>query len=448
MSFLRSHSFSIRYITLLILICVITFAGCTKKAVIKKNVHNVYVESPIQKTVPKSIYSFGNMQSNKTVDISAQVTGIIKKIHFKEGSHIKKDDLLISIDPTEYQAQLDIDKALLLKQNEDYKLRKYMVDKNKKLAQDGVLAANDYAQLVTEMKISEAEIKVIENNIKRDEIDLKYCSIKSPIDGVVGKIDIDIGNLVRANFSQDKQLTTIRQVNPLYVDFSLPDTDYTLLRNAMKNGDLKVNVRLLQKAPLKENRVKEYSGTLKFLDNTINQETATIQLRATVNNEKFELWPGQMVRVNLILGEIKDAILIPSKAIRIGKNGKYIFVTANDNKAKVIYVKTGLVIDDKTVIQDGDIKLTDKVITVGLENLGAGSSVKIVKDLSSETSEKSAQDTKDQTTEKSAEKSCVKSVQKTADKTNDSVNEPAEEKSEEKIMTDVSKELTEKAATK
>ena len=392
MSFLRKYSYSMQYRILLILICLIIFTGCTKKTVTKVNVHNVYVESPIQETVPKSIYSFGNMQSNKTVDIDAQVTGIIKKIHFKEGSHVKKDDLLISIDPTEYQAQLDIDKALLLRANEDYKLREYMVKKNKKLAQDGVLAANDYAQLVSEMKISEAEVKIIENNIKKDEINLKYCNIKSPIDGVVGKIQIDTGNLVRANFSQDKPLTTIRQVNPLYVDFTLPDTNYTLLRNAMKDGDLKVNVKLLQNAPLKENRIKEYSGTLKFLDNTISQETATIQLRATINNEEFELWPGQMVKVNLILGEIKDAILISSKAIRIGKNGKYIFVTDNDNKAKVIYVKTGLVIDDKTVIRDGDVKLTDKIITVGLENLGTGSSLKIVKDSSKDSTKDSTKD--------------------------------------------------------
>ena len=384
MVYFKDFFSSRNYRVLLILICVIAFFGCSKKVEPKVNVHNVYVESPIQKTVPKSIDSFGNMHANQTVDINAQVTGIVKEIHFKEGSHVKKGDLLINIDPTEYQAQLDIDKALLYRENEDYKLKKYLVDKNKQLAQDGVLAANDYAQLLSDMSISEAEVKVIENNIKKDEINLKYCTIKSPIDGVVGKIQIDVGNLVRANFTQSLQLAIIRQVDPLYVDFTLPDTNYTLLRKAMEDGDLKVNVALHQSAPSKVTKVKEYSGTLKFLDNTINPETATIQLRATVENKKFELWPGQMVRVKLILGELKDAILIPSKAIRIGKDGKYIFIAEKDNKAKVIYVKTGLVVDDKTVIREGEVKVTDKVITVGLENLGSGSSLKIVKDLSQE----------------------------------------------------------------
>jgi membrane fusion protein, multidrug efflux system len=367
---------------ILALIFIYPQLSCQKKTTEKVTTHNVYVESPIQKTVPKSIYSFGNLDSNKTVHISTQVTGIIKKIHFKEGSHIKKNDLLINIDPTEYQAQLDIDRALLQKEKENYKLTKYMVDKNTQLAKDGVLAANDYAQLVSDMEISKAELKVIESNIKKDKINLKYCTIKSPIDGVVGKIEIDAGNLVKADYTHDKQLTTIRQVNPLQVDFTLPDMYYKIIRNAMKENELKIIITARQKAPSEEKKKHEYSGVLNFIDNTMNPETGTILLRATVNNDNLELWPGQMVRVNLIVGEIKNAILIPSKAIRSGKNGKYIFIVAKNNKTDVINIKIGLTIDDKTVIREGDLKTSDKVITAGLENLGSGSSIKIIKDLS------------------------------------------------------------------
>ena len=364
-----------------LLICSILLSGCSKQQPeTKAIVRNVYVTLPKIDKINKSINSFGKLTASKTVKIKPQVTGIIEKIHFKEGSHVKKGDLLISIDPSEYETQLEIDKAMLEKDKRDYDLKKYLVDKTKILAVTSSIAKNEYVKTVSKMKEAHAQVKIDEAVVKMSEIVLGYCKILSPVDGVISSIKVDVGNLVKAN--SDGVLTTIRKINPLYVDFTIPNIFYSKLRKCIDDNELDVEVRLRQKTKNAEEIVHKYTGKLDFLDNTVNPETGTILLRAIVENSKKELWPGQMVRISLIMGVINSALLVPSKAVRIGKSGEYLYIATVDNKAKLVYVKTGLTVDDQTVILDDGIKSTDKVITVGLEGLGADSTIKIVKDLS------------------------------------------------------------------
>ena len=127
---------------------------------------------------------------------------------------------------------------------------------------------------------------------------------------------------------------------------------------------------------------QKHTAKLDFLDNTTNPDTGTILLRASIENPDFALWPGQMVRISLIFGEVDEAVLVPTKAVRIGKKGEYVYIATSENKAKLVYVKTVQSIDDQTVILGEDIKPTDKIICVGLEGLGSGSSIKIISDLS------------------------------------------------------------------
>ncbi|MCP4178498.1 MAG: efflux RND transporter periplasmic adaptor subunit [bacterium] len=363
-------------------ICSIFISGCSKQHETKKNVRNVYVSLPKVEKINKTIKSFGKLTASKTVKIKPQVNGIIESIHFKEGSHVKKGDLLINIDPSEYKTQLEIDKAKLAKDKMDYEIKKYLADQTKILAEKSAIAKNEYAVTVAEMKDADAQIKIDEAIVKMCEIDLGYCKILSPTDGVISRIKVDVGNLV--NPKTDEVLTTIKKINPLYVDFTIPDTYYTKLRNAMEDNELNVDIRLRQKSKISTEEVNKYTAKLDFLDNTVNPDTGTILLRGRIENGNFELWPGQMVRISLILGEIDKAVLIPTKAVRMGKKGEYVYIATSENKAKLVYVKTGQTIDDQTVILGEDIKPTDKIICVGLEGLGSGSSIKIIKDLSKE----------------------------------------------------------------
>jgi membrane fusion protein, multidrug efflux system len=361
-------------------ICLIFISGCSKQPETVIPVRNVYVTLPKIEKIDKSIKSFGKLSASKTVKIKPQVTGIIESIHFKEGSHVKEGDLLINIDPSEYETQLEIDKAKLEKDKKDYDIKKYLADQTKILAKKSAIAKNDYAVTVAEMKGALAQVKVDEAVVKMCEIDLGYCEILSPVEGVISRIGVDVGNLVKPN--DDEILTTIRKINPLYVDFTIPDTYYTKLRETMKDSQLRVDIRLRQRTKLSEEEIKKHTAKLDFLDNTTNPDTGTILLRASIENPDFELWPGQMVRIALILGEVDEAVLVPTKAVRIGKKGEYVYIATSENKAKLVYVKTGQSIDDQTVIQGETIKPTDKIISVGLEGLGSGSSIKIIRDLS------------------------------------------------------------------
>ena len=355
--------------------------GCSEKPKPPKAIiRNVYVTLPKVEKINKTINTYGKLNSSKTVKIKAQVTGIIEEIHFKEGAHIKKGDLLINIDPAEYQTQLEIDKAQLGIDTEDYVVKKYLTDQTKILELTEAISKNEYAKAVAKMKQAKSQVELSKGVVKKDEINLGYCEIKSPINGVISSIKVDTGNLVIGK--SDEVLTTIRKVTPLYVDFSIPDTYYTKLKECMKENELDVEVQVRQKGKQSKDEMLTHKGKLDFLDNTVNPETGTILLRATIDNTKNELWPGQMVRIGLILGEKDNALLVPTKAVRLGKTGDYLYVATADNKAKLVYVKIGQVVGDETVILDDGIKSTDKVITVGLESLGDDSSIKIIKDLS------------------------------------------------------------------
>jgi RND family efflux transporter MFP subunit len=316
----------------------IFLSGCSKEPEAKVIVRNVYVALPKIEKVNRTIKSFGKLAASKTVKIKPQVTGIIESIHFKEGSHVKKGDLLINIDPSEYEAQLEIDKATLEKDKKDYDIKKYLADQTKILAEKSAIAKNDYAKTVAKMNSALAQVKIDEAIVKMCEIDLGYCEILSPVDGVISRIKIDVGNLVKPN--DDEILTTIRRINPLYVDFTIPDTYYSKLRKSMEVNELSVDIRLRQKTKFSEEEIKRYTGKLDFLDNTVNPDTGTVLLRASIDNANFELWPGQMVRIGLILGDLDKALLVPSKAVRVGKEGEYVYVATPENKAKLVYVKT------------------------------------------------------------------------------------------------------------
>ena len=370
---IKITSFFLTISTLIFLI-----SGCTKEVEEKVIVRNVHVDSPTLETIDKSINSFGKLTSNKTVKISTQVTGIITKNHFTEGSHVEKGDLLISIDPSEYEAQLSLNQAMLERDLKDYEIKKYLVEKHKPLVEKNAMAENEYQKEVAEMASAYAQTKMDEANIRLDEINLGYCEITSPISGVISDIKINAGNLVKAN--SDEVLTTIKQVNPLYVDFTIPESFYTKLKEAMEDKELKVILRQRQKAALGTEDIGEYTATLDFLDNTINPNTGTISLRATVQNDDLKLWPGQMVNIDLVLGELEDAILVPTKAVRIGKTGDYVFLATPENTAKIVYVDTGKVNIDQTPILSDNINESDKIITIGLSNLTDGSLINVIKD--------------------------------------------------------------------
>jgi len=342
------------------------FKGCfAKKPVAQMPPRPVDVGVAFQKDAPVYLESFGNLYSLNNVDIKAQVTGQLKEVNFMEGADVKKGDLLFTIDPASFQAKLDKARAALNQDLANLKLKKVTFERNKVLFDKQLISKQDFDQYTADLAGAEAQVRLDNAEVELAKINLDYCYIRSPVDGLSGKHQVDIGNIVTAN--DGPTLVNIKTIDELYVDFTVTETDLNRVREAMKEGVLKVELST-------DNSGKVYSGDLTLLDNAVDNTTGTFLLRATVSNKNRELWAGQFVTVRLILGIEKNATQVPYDAVQLGQKGSYLFVVTPDNKADLRIVKIGNRQQDNIVVEEG-IKPGEKVVTAGQLGLSPGASV-------------------------------------------------------------------------
>lgn len=322
----------------------------------------------ITKDIPVEINSFGTLFANKNVDIKARVSGQVKKIYFKEGNHVKAGELLISIDDESYKANLRIDEATLSHDIEDYKYRKHVLEKDEKLYRTGSIPKQTYEKMLTDFAQVKARLKSDQARIDLDKINLKYCSITSPINGVIGYIKVDEGNIIT---SSGDVIANVKAIDPLYVNFNVPGKDLFRIGKALKDkGEVKVIISMNSKKNDNSDYDIQYEGALKFLNNEVQDTSGTIQLRGIIPNSKMDLLPGLFVNVKLIVGELKNAILIPEEGLLLDNNKHYFFIVSNDGAAhKVSADVIGTYENYCVALKSDEIKPGDRVIVTGLLNL-------------------------------------------------------------------------------
>ena len=315
------------------------------------------------KTVPLYLDSFGTLTSPENVDIKAQVTGKILEVNFTQGKEVSKGDLLFTIDQAPYKAELDKSQAALDRDLVDLRLKMDTLERNKTLISKDLISQQDYETYQTEAAAGAAQVELDKANIESAKINMDYCLVKSPINGLTGKRQVDIGNIIPANTGP--VLVNVKRIDELYLDFTLPERDLANVRKAMEEKSLDAQIIV----PGEED--KSFSGILEFIDNTVDNNTGTFSLRAIVKNDKRALWPGQFVTVRLILRDQKDAVLVPYAAAQIGKQGYYVFVLGRGNKADLREVTVGSRQGDDIVIEKG-VKSGEKVVTIGQLGLSPG----------------------------------------------------------------------------
>jgi multidrug efflux system membrane fusion protein len=316
----------------------------------------------IQKDVPFYIEAFGNLAALVNVDIKSQVTGKILQAHFKQGQRVAEGDLLFSIDPAEYKAALDKAQAVVRSDDVDMKMKKDTLERNRGLASKQLVSQQDFEKYETDAEAAEAKTALDKAELALAQINLDYCSIKSPVNGVTGKVLVDPGNIVLAN--NGPTLANVKAIDTLYVDFTVTDRQLEAIRKAMASGVLKAEVRVPEDG-------KSYAGELKLIENSIDNTTGTISLRAIVPNEGNALWAGQFVYVKLILGIQEGAVLIPYSAAQLGQKGTFAFVVTPDGKADLRVLETGSRQGDDIVVEEG-IRGNERVVTVGQMGLSSG----------------------------------------------------------------------------
>ncbi|MGH9683065.1 MAG: efflux RND transporter periplasmic adaptor subunit [Candidatus Acidiferrales bacterium] len=344
-------------------------SGCaTKTAETAPNLAvPVSVAKAEQKNVPINLTAIGSGEAYSTVSIKAQVNAVLQAVHFKQGDFVKKGQLLFTLDSRPFQAELAQAQANLAKDQAQADLDKVQAERYAKLFAAGVAAKEQFDTFQATAEAQDAAVRADKAAVQTATLDMQYCSIYSPIDGRTGALQVYPGNLVKQN--DVPILIVINQITPLYVDFSVPEQYLGAIKKYMAKGRLRV-----QATPYGDTIAQD--GYLVFVDNSVDNTTGTIKLKATFPNTNHGLWPGQFSNVALRLAEDENAILVPSQAVQTGQSGDYIFVVTPDMTAESRPVKVARTIDGDSVISQG-IKPGETVITDGQLRLIPGIKVQI-----------------------------------------------------------------------
>jgi multidrug efflux system membrane fusion protein len=310
------------------------------------------VAKVLTQDVPLYLDEIGTCAAYETVQVQAQVSGVIIARLFQDGSDVKKGDPLFTIDPRPYQATLDQAKAqaaldqVTLKRQEDLRARK-------------VISQQDYDTAVANAQKSKAAVDAAQVNVD-------YCYIKSPINGRVGLRNFDVGNLVGPS---TPPLVTIQGLDPIYTDFTVAENDLSLVRKYLVGPNLKVQTYLA------DGSIMPRTGDLYFIDNAVQPGSGTVKARGVTPNPDRALWPSEFVRVRFILDTLKEAMLVPSQAVQVSQSGPFVFVVKPDNTVDFRPVKPGQRQDgDLTVIESG-VKPDETVVVTGQLALSPGAKI-------------------------------------------------------------------------
>ncbi|MDQ2867755.1 MAG: efflux RND transporter periplasmic adaptor subunit [Verrucomicrobiota bacterium] len=343
------------------LLCIgllVALRGCggSKKETAAPPPRPVAVAKAITKDVPLYLDEIGTCAAYESVQVKAQVSGQIVSRDFKDGADVKNGDLLFTIDQRPYQAALDSAKA-------DAMLAQANLQRQLELQAKKVIAPQD-------LDTARANAMRTAAVVAAAQVNLDYCSIRSPITGRAGLRQIDVGNTVSAG-SSSAVLVQIDNFDPIYTDFTVAEPDLPLVRKYLGGPNLKV----LTDAENDNHPALE--GRLYFIANALQPGTGTVQARAITPNPERVLWPSQFVRVRLVLDILKNATLVPNGAIQIGQNGPYVFVVKEDNTLELRQVTPGQKqADELTVIEKG-VKPGETVVTRGQLQLAPGTKVVI-----------------------------------------------------------------------
>jgi membrane fusion protein, multidrug efflux system len=320
------------------------------------------------KDVPQYLDEIGRNTAFESVNLTPQVSGRVTERRFQDGDNLKKGQLLFVIDPSPFKAQLDSAKASLAQAEAALELAKVQFARDQELVGTRAISKQDYDTKKSTVDQSAAQVEAAKAAIETAQINLDYCYIHSPIDGRAGARLVDVGNVVQANTTS---LLSIQRIDPIYALFTVTESDLPGVQKQMSHGTLKALVRLPSDL---EDRARP--GKIEFLDNSIQNSTGTVNLRATLTNPDRHFWPGQFVNVKLVLETRKGAVLVPNQAAQVSQQGPFVFVIKADNTAELRPVTLGQRQGDDVVITKG-LAAGERVVLAGHMLVRSGGKVQV-----------------------------------------------------------------------
>ena len=329
----------------------------------------VLVAPAARADVPVYLDAVGTIKALNTVTVRPQVDGKLLSVNFKEGDDIKKGDVLAKIDPVIYQAQLN--QAIAKKAQDEAQLANSKIDleRYERLAATAAInkqqADTQRALVAQYTALVQADQAAIDNA----QAMLGYTTITAPIDGRTGIRMVDEGNYVRSA-DANSSIVVITQLQPISVLFNLPQQDLSQVNTAFNKGPLNVE------AQRSDNDVVIDRGTLRVVDNQVDQTTGTVKLKAEFPNANLQLWPGQFVNIRLLVDTLKQVVVIPTGAVQRGPNGTFVYVIKDDDTVSVRPITVQKQDETQTVISKG-LEAPERVVTTGFVRLTDGTKVAI-----------------------------------------------------------------------
>jgi multidrug efflux system membrane fusion protein len=350
-------------------IAVLGLMGCAKKdpPAFERPPAPVTVVSAIAHDVPLYLDEVGRCVAREVVSVQPEVSGRIMEIHFTDGADLQKGDMLFTVDPRPFQAQLDAAEANLAQSRAALDFARIQFARVQDLVESRAIARQDYDTRKNAVDVGAAQVQQNIAAVESARLNLEYTSIRSPIDGRAGHRLVDVGNVVTANNST---LLNIERLDPIYADFTVTENDFSDVQRHTSRGTLKAEVRLPDELD------KPLVGQLTFLDNAVQSSSGTVLLRATVPNSSHRLWPGRFVNVRLVLATVPGAVLVPAATPQDSAKGPFVYVVKDDSTAEPRPVKLGQRQGDLIVVEQG-LKPGERVIINGQLAVSPGGKVRI-----------------------------------------------------------------------
>src|SRR5262245_45915748 len=319
----------------------------------------------------------GRLEAVERVEVRSRVAGAVKSVHFREGALVKEGDLLVTIDPDPYAAEVERAKAQVVAAEAKVAYTKKEQDRGQRLQQNnsGAISDSNVDQRIGAYREAEGNLQAAKAALQTAQLNLDYTQVRAPVSGRVGRIEVTVGNLVSAGPTAP-MLTSLVSVDPIYASFN---ADEEVVMRALKSlGTGSTDHTQLDRIPVRmvtaTSNGTSFEGRLQLIDNQVDARGGTVRVRAVFDNPNGSLMPGQFARLRMGQAKTEPALVINERAIGNDQNKKFVMVVGADDKAVYREVTLGAFVDGLRVVTNG-LKPGERIIVNGLQRVRPGAVV-------------------------------------------------------------------------
>lgn len=327
----------------------------------------VKLAKAVVRDMPLRLDVTGRTEAYETVTLKSRIDGQVQSVAFTEGQHVRKGDVLLRLDPADFQARLNQAEANLAKSQAQFAKARADVERYIALREKGFVSEEKVGEMRTSALAAESAARADAAAVELARLQHSYTVVKAPFAGVVGAKLVFPGTAVKVN---ETALAVVNRVRPLYVGFAVPEKYLPQLQAGMRSA-----AKSMKAAIALPGGGDAWEGEVRFLDNSVDVATGTIQLKAVVPNADEKLAPGQFVGISLVLDTLKNAVAIPAEALQQGAEGSFVFVARQDNTVEVRKIRIASVQQLFALVAEG-LAGGETVVTEGQLRLTAGARIK------------------------------------------------------------------------